>query len=342
MVTRQQLLGYLPPFDNKMQLIEGSQEVPDIIGEVVESHKVFAPDYDRIYKFFDNGSIREICRRLFEFCKKNIVYVVEGVQQQTTKSPSAVLAQGFGDCKHYAGMIGGVLSAIVRNTGREIPWKYRFASYSPLTRDPGHVFIVASDQNGEIWIDPVLKRFDERLQPVYITDYKIKDMPLYRVSGLPARVGIDPVSIAMVAKDIYTFVKAFGGDKVPNYPIKSTDTLQKIRDHIATLIQPFPPQTLADAYRVKEIIENYMDEIAGNNDNVVKTYYMIYGEYLAAVNNYIMAQTGAGGTVDPNTGKYTPPPQTAAAGMFGNPMLLAALGIGALLFLSRGGGRRKR
>jgi len=182
-VTPGELLQVLPPFTNSSLLIEGNQNVPDIIREVKEAHVFFAPDYDLIYQYFDKGSIVKICRSLFDFCKRYIRYEVEGESQQTTKSPSALIAMAYGDCKHYAGFIAGVLSAITRNTGKEIDWYYRFASYNLFEREPGHVFVVVIDAGNEIWIDPVLNSFDERLIPSYITDKKV-NMPLYRISGL--------------------------------------------------------------------------------------------------------------------------------------------------------------
>lgn len=182
------MLQVLPPFNNSSLLIEGNQNVPDIIREVLEAHVFFASDYDLIYQYFDKGSIKDICKSLFDFCKKNIVYKIEPETEQTTKSPSALIAMGYGDCKHYAGFIAGVLSAITRNTGKQIDWRYRFASYNMFVREPGHVFVVVFNAGNEYWIDPVLSRFDERLQPAFVTDKKI-NMPLYRVSGLKNDVG---------------------------------------------------------------------------------------------------------------------------------------------------------
>jgi len=317
-----------------MLLIEGAQDVPDIIAEVLEAHKFFERDYDKIYSFFDRGSVREICKRLFNFCKSNIVYVVEGDQQQTTKAPQATLSQGYGDCKHYAGFIGGILSAIVRNTGRKINWKYRFASYSMLTRDPGHVFVCVYDRTGEIWIDPVLNYFDERLQPCFITDKKIKDMPLYRVSGIGARVGIDPITAATTALQ---FIKLFTGDKVPNYPIGSPDTLEKIRAHIQSLV-PLPPKDIADAQRLLTIVNDLMAPLVGDTDNVRKTYYMIYGEYKTALLNYITKQSGGSQVYyDPLTGEtLTTPPQTAgtSGSWIKDNMLIIAIAGAAILFVT--------
>jgi hypothetical protein len=109
---------------------------------------------------------------------------MEPEQRQTTKSPAAMMAQGFGDCKHYALFCAGVLDALNRR-GKKIDWCYRFASYSFFAPEPEHVFIVVKDQGKEIWIDPVPGA--EKVTPVWQKDKKIKidKMPLYRISGLP-------------------------------------------------------------------------------------------------------------------------------------------------------------
>jgi hypothetical protein len=184
-ISPEQLLSVLPPFNHKSILIETSQGVPDIIREVLEAHKYFSADYNTIWDFFYSNSTEKICKKLFQFCKDNLTYKVESEARQTTKSPSAIIATADlgNDCKHYAGFIGGCLSAIVRNTGRDINWKYRFASYDLFETDPGHVFIVVNDGANEFWVDPVLDSFNKKLVPTYYTDKKIKGMPLYRMSG---------------------------------------------------------------------------------------------------------------------------------------------------------------
>lgn len=197
-VSKYDLLEVLPPFLNDSIIIEKKQDIHDIIKEVLEAHRFFSNDYDYIFQFFDAGSIKQICENLFNFCKSNIDYKIESEDQQTTKSPAAILATGEGDCKHYAGFIGGVLSAINRNERRGINWRYTFASYSIFDEDVQHVFITVIDGNNEYWIDPVLKYFNSRAQmPVFKIDKKVKDeIMLTRVSGIETRVGVvQPLSV---------------------------------------------------------------------------------------------------------------------------------------------------
>jgi hypothetical protein len=61
----------------------------------------------------------------------------------------------------------------LKRSGKPIEWCYRFASYKIWDKIPGHVFVVARDKQGEIWVDPVLDRFDERKEPTYFVDRKI-------------------------------------------------------------------------------------------------------------------------------------------------------------------------
>lgn len=193
MVTPQTLLQVLPAFKNKSRVIEDNQDVNDIINEVYDSHIAFSADYDRIYQFFDTGGIISICRSLFDFCKSYIPYKVETEADQTSRSPSAILSLGNGDCKHYATFIGGVLSAIARNTGRKINWVYRFANYDYFSDVPGHVFVVVTDGGRDLWIDPVLASFNQRLNPVSYIDDKIPDKMLTRISGIE-KANIDPLA----------------------------------------------------------------------------------------------------------------------------------------------------
>lgn len=175
------LLGKLPAFSNRKTLIEQKQTVYDIMREVLTAHRLFSVDYDSIAADFWKGNIYSTCENLWRFCKRSIRYKVESEGNQTTKSPAAMLTQAIGDCKHYSGFIGGVLDALKRQ-GKNINWCYRFAAYNSWGRVPEHVFIVVKDKGREIWIDPVLKNFDEKLRPSYSTDKKIN--MLTRISGI--------------------------------------------------------------------------------------------------------------------------------------------------------------
>jgi hypothetical protein len=184
------LLKYLPPYYENELVIEKDQDVYDIIKEVLAAHREFAEDYDCISQFFEADSLQVTAKKLFDFCKQNTVYEVEPKEDQTSRSPAAMLTIGYVDCKHYAGFIGGILDSLKRR-GYKIDWCYRFASYDLLEEDPGHVFVVIKENGDETWIDPVLSSYNERLVPFYIVDKKIK--MLTRLSGI--QLSTDPYNL---------------------------------------------------------------------------------------------------------------------------------------------------
>src|SRR5574343_226987 len=182
MVDKKTLLKHLPPFNDKSVLIIDEQDTEDIMEEIYKCHSLYASDYDKIYKFFDTGNIVNDAKTLFDFCKKNIAYTLEKEEDQTSRSASAILTLGNGDCKHYAQFIGGVISAIKRNTGAKWTWFYRYGNYDVFNDAPGHVFIVIKVNGNEYWIDPVLNEFNKRYpEPVSYIDEKIKEKMLSRI-----------------------------------------------------------------------------------------------------------------------------------------------------------------
>ena len=105
---------------------------------------------------------------------------------QILRSPSALLVSNdIGiDCKGYATFANGVMDAYRRKTGKNFDVYYRFASYDVFDNTPQHVFAVVKDKGTEFWIDPVLEQFDEKKQPYFYKDKKIKNMALIAMSGI--------------------------------------------------------------------------------------------------------------------------------------------------------------
>ena len=153
------------------------QSTGDIIDAICTAHKRHAQEYSRISSFFNAGTPREVGRKIFNFLKNNVRYVIEPGSKQTVKSPAAILATGYGDCKHYSLFAGGVLQSL------GIPFAYRFASYREYDKQPQHVFVVINPGKNEIWLDPVVGVYDYKKPYNYATDRK---MALYSISGMGA------------------------------------------------------------------------------------------------------------------------------------------------------------
>jgi hypothetical protein len=224
MVTRQEIIRALPPVQARRDVITDDQDTKDIMREVLEAHGFFSRDYDRIAPLFANDDTAQLYADLFAFCKKNIRYVIENNNLQTTRSPAALVGMGQGDCKHYAGFIGGILDALNRR-GHSVNWCYRFASYNALDPTPQHVFVVVKENGRELWIDPVLDELDKR-EPRYYFKQDKKAKMLQRIYGAPS-VGLTPAGgmaivnrmiAANYASGMFYFQQIFGQNI--NAPIK--------------------------------------------------------------------------------------------------------------------------
>lgn len=179
-MTRSYLLkkiGSAPPPE---KLVVPDQDAYDIISRILIKHKKCAADYDKIASEFEGYTTYEICKKLWTFCKNNIQYDEESIDRQNVSSPQTILLRGHCDCKGYALFIGGVLDALNRQ-GYAINWKYRFASDDMFNEVPGHVFVVVNDGGQEIWIDPVLRQFNQDHYFPYYQDRKVTAPA--RVSG---------------------------------------------------------------------------------------------------------------------------------------------------------------
>lgn len=177
-------MNSLPAYKGNQKLIVQDQDTPDIIREVYQAHKFFAPDYDTITKKFISRQPVELAKEVFDFCKENLNYRIESEDFQTTRSPAGILYTKNVDCKHYAGFTAGVLDAMRRKYNLDFELFYRFANYNIFDTVPGHVFTVMKYNGNEYWIDPVLDRFNKREPlPISFTDKKIRNM-LVRLSGI--------------------------------------------------------------------------------------------------------------------------------------------------------------
>lgn len=178
------LLGKLTPFSNQRRLLVNEQQVKDIVSAMLEAHKTYASEYDKISDNFYAGGAVQTAKKLFQFLKKNIKYTVDSEASQKIMSPSAIISIGKNDCKNYALFIVGVLDSLKRKGYFTNKVFYRFASYRLLDEIPHHTFAVVVDDNGnEIFVDPVLSSFNERKTYFHKID-KSPKMSLYSVSGI--------------------------------------------------------------------------------------------------------------------------------------------------------------
>lgn len=188
MLNRDFILSKLSPYTNNKSVLVQNQTVGDIKKGLLQWHKKYQSEYDKIAPFFKGASIEESARNVYDFLKHYVNYNIESENEQTLRSPSAIIAPGKtvgADCKNYSLFTAGILDSISRNTDQKIPLALRFASYDIFSSVPKHVFAVINPgTKHEIWVDPVLSYFDEKKQPTFFSDKKINDMPLIAMSGV--------------------------------------------------------------------------------------------------------------------------------------------------------------
>lgn len=184
MHSRNFILQKLSPFKNYKKVITTDQTTKDIVNGIIDTHYNWDSEYDKISKYFLGQDVEETAKNVWEFLKNNVPYYIESSANQTLRSPAAIVSMP-GDCKSFALFINGVFSSLCRKGLLCVPVAYRFASYKDNVKEPGHVFAVLyPGTNKEIWVDPVLDRFDDRSkQPTFFKDKKVK-MSLIALSGV--------------------------------------------------------------------------------------------------------------------------------------------------------------
>jgi hypothetical protein len=196
MINRQVLIGKVSPFIGKREIIVGNQDTTDIIDALIKNHYKYSNEYDKIFRYFDGGSVEETAYNVWQFLKEDFKYTIEPEKMQILRSPAAILSSNIIgiDCKGYATFANGVMDAYRRNTKKDFEIFYRFASYDPFDNTPQHVFSVVEENGTEYWIDPVLDQFDEKKQPYFYKDKKIKKMALVAMSGIN-KVGVMDIDL---------------------------------------------------------------------------------------------------------------------------------------------------
>ena len=184
MISKNMVLQKLAPFTNFKKVLIEDQSTGDIIQGILDNHNNYESQYDKISEMFIDDNEVETAKNVFKFLKDNVPYYVEPIEKQTLRSPSAIISIKEGaDCKSYSSFINGIMSSLNRKGIFKVPLAYRFASYRYDTREPQHVFAVLyPGTKNEVWVDPVLNKFDQRKEPVFIKDKKIK-MALIAMSG---------------------------------------------------------------------------------------------------------------------------------------------------------------
>lgn len=178
------ILQKLSPFKNFKKVITTDQSTKDIVNGIIDTHYKWDSEYDKISQYFLGANVEETAKNVWEFLKNNVPYYIESSSNQTLRSPAAIVSMP-GDCKSYSLFTNGIISSLARKGLLNVPYTFRFASYKQGVKEPGHVFsVLYPGTKKEIWVDPVLDRFnDKSKQPTFFKDKEGK-MSLVALSGI--------------------------------------------------------------------------------------------------------------------------------------------------------------
>jgi hypothetical protein len=179
-VIRKRLYNALPKPQYRSVLIAGWQNVNNIINAIKYQHKYNLADAKKIAHYFKGSSEKDSAQKVFNFLRNEIQYRVESADKQTTKSLPRFLADGEGDCKHYALFTCTILNSLGYRC------VYRFAGY----KGKGISHVYAYLPNSDIIVDAVLPYFNTEKTPTIKKDI---DMSLYRLSGFDEGYAQDEV-----------------------------------------------------------------------------------------------------------------------------------------------------
>lgn len=151
----------------------------DIIRQVLlqyEKHKDQLKDFAPYLK---GNSVEETCRNIWKFWRSNIRYVADdaGNWKQLVKSPAAVWADKFCDCKSFS------VAVAICCYQLGIKCVFRFVSFNPDAKTiPTHVYNVAYYQGQKYIIDCCLPDFD--MEKNFAAKYDYLSPGLYAVNGV--------------------------------------------------------------------------------------------------------------------------------------------------------------
>jgi hypothetical protein len=187
-VLRLKLLKKIGQPNYSSSLVTDWQNTNDIISALKAQHIDNRQYANKIAPYFCAENERETARNIFNFLKREIRYQVEPAEKQTVKSMPRLLADGYGDCKHYTNFANSILEACGYKP------VYRFAGYS----DKGLTHTYTYLPNSNTVLDAVLSSFDTEKTPKYK-----KDMSLYKMSGVDnASAEINGINFNKLAKNV--------------------------------------------------------------------------------------------------------------------------------------------
>lgn len=148
----------------KNELVSEYQSSSDIARELKRAVNESLPAAKKICKYFEANNPERTALNVYCWIRKNIVYQREPGRDQTAKTLSRLLSEGYGDCKHYSTFAAAIFKAL------KMPVYFRIINQ---TGRYNHIYTVLKYPNGRvIYCDAVYPYFDA--EPNYLKNIDIK------------------------------------------------------------------------------------------------------------------------------------------------------------------------
>src|SRR5258708_1158025 len=93
---------YIPKPENKQVLKKQNGLTRDIIKEVLACYRDSKDQLKQFGPYLKSRTIKETCNNIWNFWKDNIQYQIDPEGKQWIKTPAAVWASKFCDCKSFS------------------------------------------------------------------------------------------------------------------------------------------------------------------------------------------------------------------------------------------------
>lgn len=270
MSLRQTIYRKLDKPKYKAKLINGWQNTQNIVDAIAVQHAINMDDAKKICQYFKGKDERETAKNIFNFLKSEIEYKVEPASRQTTKTMARFLADGNGDCKHFALFSNTILQACGYKP------KYRLAGYRSA-KDFQHIYSYLPKSN--TILDAVLPTFDTEKTPKIKKDY---DMSLYQLSGTEDISEINGINFSKVKEN----VKKGGAAAVKKAVAEIPAAAKKIQQGMATAGLAIPRNAFLELVNLNfsGLASNFNELITAKGDDGIKWWVDLGGDRTAFVN----------------------------------------------------------
>jgi hypothetical protein len=150
-MNRQLLYKIAGPAKFENRLLVKNQTAADIVGAIQTAIQEAGPAAQKLALKFNTGNDQQKAEKLYYWLRQNIQYIREPSHDQTAKTIQRILADGYGDCKHFTIIAAAIMKAL------HLPVYIRVIDQGSRWN---HIYTVLKYPGKTIIVDPVFPYFN--------------------------------------------------------------------------------------------------------------------------------------------------------------------------------------